>query len=243
MSESHALIQTLKQTLRRHPMTYAQVAEGLDMSEANVKRLFASERFALERIEAICKLMGMELSDLFQLYESGKQKIEQLTEDQEKELVADTQLLLVAVSVRNQLNFEEILQYHHISDSDLIRALAKLDRLKIIDLLPGNKIKLKIDQNFNWIAGGPIERFYQKAIQPEFLHSRFDSDGRRFLFAMLSDNSQAILKNKLKQLSNDVIELHRTDRQLPWNKRNSVGILVAMREWDFSILSPYVKDR
>tara|TARA_B110000116_G_scaffold231037_1_gene213725 strand:- start:247 stop:987 length:741 start_codon:yes stop_codon:yes gene_type:complete len=243
MSETRALIKTLKQALRRHPLTYAEVACGLGMSEANVKRLFASERIALDRIEAICRLIDMDLSDLFQLFQAQRQQIQQLSDDQEKELVADSQLMLVAVSVRNQLNFAEILQYHHISESNLIRALAKLDRLKIIDLLPNNKIKLRIDQNFSWIKGGPIERFYQTAIQNEFLHSHFDSNGRRFVFGMLGENSQAIIHNRLQALAREFVELHQADRQLPWNKRKSVGMLMATREWDFSILSPYVKKK
>lgn len=242
MAETRAVIGTLKQALRSYPMTYAEVALGLEMSEANVKRLFASERITLDRIEAICRLMQMGLSDLFQLYDASRQQIEQLSVDQEKELVADTQLLLVAVCVRNELNFAEIMQYHHISEPDLIRCLAKLDRLKVIDLLPQNKIKLRIDQNFSWISGGPIEHFFEKAIQSEFIGAKFDSEGRRFLFGMLGENSQAIIKNRLKALSHEFIQLHQADRQLPWSKRKSVGMLVAVREWEFSILSPYVKN-
>ncbi len=241
MAETPAVINNLKSALRRHPLTYAEVAVGLDMSEANVKRMFASERITLDRIEAICRLINMDLSDLFQLYEESRQRIERLTEDQEQELVADTKLLLVAVCVRNELNFEEILKNHHIGESDLIRCLAKLDRLKVIDLLPENKIKLRVDPNFTWIPKGPIERFYEKAIEKEFLSGNFDQQGRLFLFGLLSEKSQAIIQNRLQVLSQEFIQLHKRDRQIPWDKRKSVGLIMAFREWEFSILAPYVK--
>lgn len=241
MAETQAVITVLKQALRQRNVTYADVAAGLSMSEANVKRMFAAERMTLNRIEDICRLVSLDLSSLFQLYDESLHKIQQLTEDQEKQLVADTKLLLVAVCVRNDLNFEEILANHHISESELIRCLAKLDRLKVIDLLPRNKIKLRIDENFNWIDNGPIESFYKKTIQNEFLDGKFDSGGRQFLFGLFSDNSKLILQKRLQTLAHEFIQLHRQDRQLPFDQRSSVGLLVATRDWEFSILAPYVK--
>lgn len=241
MAETPAIINTLKKTLRSRQITYADVAVGLSMSEANVKRMFAAERMTLDRIEAICRLMDMDLSDLFQLYDESRQRIQQLTEAQEQELVADTRLLLVAVCVRNELNFEEILKYHHIGESDLIQCLAKLDRLKVIDLLPNNKIKLRVDPNFNWLPQGPIQRFYDKAIQKEFLSGPFASNRRLFQFGMLSKNSQAIIQNRLQALSHEFIQLNHRDRELPWHQRHSTGLLMAARRWEFSILSPYIK--
>lgn len=241
MSETQAVITTLKQALRARNLTYADVARGLAMSEANVKRMFAAERMTLDRIEAICGLLRMELADLFQLYEEGRQRITQLTEDQERELVADTKLLLVAVCVRNHSDFEEILLHHHLSEADVIQCLAKLDRLKIIDLLPGNRIKLRIDENFSWITNGPIENFYEKAIQGEFLSRGFAPHQRQFVFGMLSESSEAIIHNRLQALSNEFIRLHRQDRELPLANRRSVGLLTAIRHWEFSILSPYKK--
>ena len=241
MAETQAVITTLKQALRSHNLTYADVAEGLAMSEANVKRMFAAERMTLDRIESICRLMDMDLSDLFHLYEDSRQRIQQLTEAQEQELVADTRLLLVAVCVRNELNFEEILKYHHISETDLIQCLAKLDRLKLIDLLPNNRIRGRIDPNFNWIPNGPIQRFYEKAIEKEFLSGPFAPSRRLFQFGMLSKNSQAIIQNRLQALVKEFVQLNHRDRELPWSQRHSTGLLLAARRWEFSILSPYIR--
>ena len=61
MTQTSALIDTLKKSLKTHQLTYALVAEKLNMSEANIKRMFASKRFSLDRLEEICQLMQMEL--------------------------------------------------------------------------------------------------------------------------------------------------------------------------------------
>lgn len=240
MRQTQALIVTLKQALKAQRLTYADVAEKLDMSEANVKRMFASKRFTLDRIEEICQVMDMSLSDLFQLFEESRQRITRLTEDQEKELVSDVKLLLVAVSVRNRFCFEEIVQHYTISKTECIHYLAKLDKLKIIDLLPNNRFKLRIAEDFQWLANGPIERFFETQIQSQFLQSTFHCDGdvRLFLSGMLSEASQQIVNKRLNDLAKEFAELHRQDTGLAIEKRRNIGLLLAGREWEFEAFTP-----
>lgn len=240
MAQTDALIDTLKQALKTRRITYAEVARRLDMSEANVKRMFASRRFTLERLEQVCKLLGMELSDLFQLYEESRQRITQLTLEQEQELVSNVKLLLVAVSVRNRLSFDDIVSNYDISPSECIRHLAKLDKLKIIDLLPNNRIKLRIDEHFHWLPNGPIERFFEKQIQGQFLKSTFsgEMEQRLFLFGLLGDSSTQVILNKMKALAREFADLHRHDAHLPLASRNNIGFMLALRPWDLEVFVP-----
>jgi len=243
MAQTQALIDTLKQALKNQRMTYAEVAQKLEMSEANVKRMFASRRFTLERLEQVCRLIQLELSDLFQLYEESRQRITTLTKEQEKELVSDTRLLLVAVSVRNRLCFEDIVNNYDISATECIRYLAKLDKLKIIDLLPNNRIKLRIDEHFHWLPNGPIERFYEKQIQNQFLKASFNGEleERLFLFGLLGDSSTQTMINKIKSLANEFSELHRQDASLPLDKRHNIGFMLAFRPWELEVFQPLQK--
>ena len=241
MEGSERLLTVLKQALRNRRLTYREVATGLDMSEANVKRLFASNRISIDRVEAICRLLDMELGDLFQLYEDSRQRISRLTMQQEQELVSNAQLLFVAVCVRNHLSYEQILQNYNIEQTALIRSLAHLDRLKIIDLLPENRIKLRVAENFHWIPNGPIEKFYEQAIQQEFLKEGFDDEEnpRQFLSGLLSEQSRTVLIQRLQSIAEEFHQLQRQDRELAFNRRVNIGFLLALREWEFSILEPY----
>lgn len=240
MAQTAALIETLKQALKNHRLTYAEVAHKLKMSEANVKRMFASQRFTLERLEQICQLMKMELSDLFQLYEESRQRITQLTLEQEEELVSDSKLLLVAVSVRNRLSFDDIIENYRLSKPECIHALARLDKLKIIDLLPNNRIKLRIDEDFRWLPNGPIERFFEQQIQSQFLKSRFNGEleQRLFLFGLLGDSSTQVVINKMQSLAREFSDLHRQDARLPLAKRHSIGFMLALRPWELEVFQP-----
>ncbi len=240
MAQTEALIETLKQALKAQRLTYAEVAGRLEMSEANVKRMFAAKRFTLDRLEDICKILDMEITDLVQLYEESRQRITQLTKEQEQELVQDAKLLLVAVSVRNRLTFTDIVGNYDITETECIRYLAKLDRLKIIDLLPGNRIKLRIDENFRWLPGGPIERFFEKQIQGHFLSSTFsgEQEQRLFLFGLLSDASAQVINNKLQVLAKEFSELHKQDAKLQLNKRRNFGFMLALRPWELEAFEP-----
>jgi DNA-binding Xre family transcriptional regulator len=243
MAQVVALIDTLKQALKTHRLTYAEVADRLGMSEANIKRMFASKRITLDRMEDICRLMQMELTDFFRLYEESRQRISQLTMDQEKELVQDVKLLLVAVSVRNRLSFDDILSNYQISASECIRCLAKLDKLKIIDLLPNNRIKLRIDEDFRWLPNGPIERFFEKQIQGHFLKSSFSGEleQRLFLFGLMGDSSTQTLMHKMQALAKEFTDLHRQDSRLPLDKRHTIGFMLAMRPWDAEVFQSLVR--
>ena len=245
MAQTKALIKTLKQSLKDRRITYAELANKLDMSEANVKRLFSTGNFSLQRIEDICHVMQMEMSDLFLLYEESRKRIRRLTLEQEKELVSNTTLLLVAVSVRNHLRFDEIIEQYDITPTECIRHLAKLDKLKIIDLLPENRIKLRIDEHFHWIKKGPIEQFFERQIQDQFLRSDFNGDleKRIFQFGLLSDAATQIMIGKMEALVQEFTDLHCQDLKLPLKSRNNIGFFLTLRPWNLEVFKPYIHQK
>ncbi len=241
MAQTAALIDILKQVLKDRGLTYRQVAARLQMSEANVKRMFARRRMTLDRLEAICQLIPMELSDLFHLFAESRHRISHLTLEQEEELVRDPLLLLVAVSVRNRLSFEDILANYRITETECIRCLAALDRLKVIDLLPGNRIKLRIDEDFRWLPDGPIERFFEQKILSHFLGAGFhgELESRLFVFGLLGEDSAKLLRRRLETISREFTDLHRQDSHLPLGDRHTIGLFLAMRPWEAEVFRPY----
>ena len=64
MVQTAQLISVLKQFLKRHCFSYRDVARRLNLSEASLKRLFSDHHFSLSRLDTVCQMMGMEISDL-----------------------------------------------------------------------------------------------------------------------------------------------------------------------------------
>ncbi len=243
MPQTHALIATLKKALKASELTYRDVAAGLDLSEASVKRLFAAESFTLERLEQICHLLGMEITDLVKQMDAEQQRIQELSEEQERELVSDLRLLLVAFLVVNGWSFAEILLRHQLSDTELIRNLAKLDRIKLIELQPKNRIKLLIAPNFSWRRNGPIQQFFTANLQEDFLKSKFDNKGANFQFlsGMLTAASIEQLRKKTQQLTQEFHALNQQDRSAPLTEREAYTVMLACRPWKASVFQPLRK--
>ena len=113
----------------------------LFVSEASIKRLFSQKDLSLSRLEIICHCINLSLADLFEILQKQQKTVRQLTMQQEKLLVDDTKLLLVTICILNDWNFNDILRYYTLTEHELIQKLASLDKMKIIELLPGNRFK------------------------------------------------------------------------------------------------------
>jgi DNA-binding Xre family transcriptional regulator len=242
MAQTKLIISTLKKTLKSHGKTYADVAKYLDLSEASVKRMFAQDSFSLSRLDAICQMMNMEITELIQIVsDHTARQIVELSEEQEKELVNDIELLLVTISVIHHWTLDDILDAYTLSETQCIRHLASLDRLNIIELLPSNKIKIKISPNFKWRKNGYIQRFFRENIETEFFTSRFSLPQEKLvvLNGMLSQESNAIFQRKLERLAREFDELTKDDSSMPLGKRFGYTSVLAVRDWGFSVFDQF----
>ncbi|MCH8498805.1 MAG: helix-turn-helix transcriptional regulator [Marinobacter sp.] len=240
MAQTSAIVDVLKRLLKEHGLTYQQVAEALDLSEASVKRLFAERQFSLKRLDQICALMGLEITDLVRRLEPAA-RVQHLTREQEQELVSDTRLLLVAVCALNRWSFEQMLASYTLDAPELIRHLAQLDRMGLLELLPGNRIKPLITHDFTWQKNGPIQRFFESEVQQDFFNCRFNKPGelRLFLSGMLSTQSNELLQQKLRRLALEFRHSHQEDLNLPLEQRFGVSLMLAMRPWEIDAFARY----
>jgi DNA-binding Xre family transcriptional regulator len=234
MSQTRTLIETLKQELRKQRITYRQVSEALDLSETSVKRLFADAAFSVRRLEKVCELLHLEISDLVHMMQKNIELTTELNREQEEELVSDIKLLLVALLLMNKLQFADILATYDISEPEGIRLLARLDRMKIIELLPGNRVKLMISQNFRWLPDGPIQKFFESKVQLEFLNSSFNGPGqfRVFVSGMISREGNAEIMRKIQHLAQEMHELNIESESLPLEQRFGTSLMMAIRPWE-----------
>ena len=244
MAQTESLTLALKQSLKEQGQTYADLAAGIQLSEASIKRLFSEQSFTLKRLDEICDWLNIEISDLVRKAEANLDTISELTREQEKELAADTKLLMVATLITNHWQFHEILQHFTIVETELIQLLAKLDKLHMIQLLPGNRVKLLTAKNFSWRKDGPVQNFFYKNVQTEFFKSNFDQSDEymRFMVGMLSVDSKQRFQKSLNKLSREFEELSREDAKLPLDERFGVSLVLASKPWDLPIFDPYRKD-
>lgn len=234
MVQSKRIVEALKQALRTRGVSYAQVARGLALSESSVKRLFSTGAFSLHRLEAVCDLAGLDLLELARQADAQRYRMPALTVDQERELVGDPALLLVAVCALNRWSFERILERYRFDPPRLVGLLARLDRMGLIELLPGNRIRLRIARSFAWLPDGPIHRFFVDRLQSEFLAGAFEPerDVHRVAWGMLSAESATALRTRIAALTDAFDELTRGDEVRADTTARGTCLLVALREWE-----------
>jgi len=238
VTQTPQLIRALKKALKAHGKTYADVAAHLDLSEASIKRLFSANQFTLQRLEQVCALIDLSLTDLVaQMQSEGAQPLRVLSEAQEAELVADVERLLVTVCVLNRWGLDDLLAHFQLDYHRAIRHLAHLDRLRLIELLPGDRIKLRVDPNFKWRDNGPIQRFFQEKVEADFFHSRFDGPGERLIVinGMLAEGTRALFERKLEVLAREFEQLNRADATLPIDEKNGATVVLATRPWGYGL--------
>ena len=213
------------------------MSAALGLSETSVKRLFSEEAFSIKRLEKVCELLRFDISDLVYLMEKNIELTTELTREQEQELVSDVKLLLVALLLMNKLTFREILLVYDITETEGIRLLARLDRMKIIELQPGNRVKLMVSRNFQWIPGGPIQQFFESKVQLEFLDSSFNGAGefRIFVSGMISKSANAEIVRKMQHLAKEMNDMNVESESLPLNQRFGTSLMMAIRPWEIKV--------
>jgi len=235
--QTTALIDTLKRELKRQRKTYRDVAATLELSEASVRRLFFERSFKLDRLDKICGMLNMEISDLVRLMESEIQLTSSLTVEQEQELVSDTRLLLMAHFLMMKWTFDEIVETYVLSETEGIQLLAQLDRMKFIQLLPGNRVKLLLSGKFKWIDHGPIQRIFEEKVQTEFFNARFSGEDEFQLFVsgMLTRNSRLKLIRRLQLVADEFSQKSLSDSNFPLSEKKGTSLSIATRPWGVNV--------
>jgi hypothetical protein len=235
MAQRTLIVTELKRALRESGHGYADVAQKLQLSLASIKRLFSTEDLSLERVDQICELIGMDLSDIMDRAADRSAPNNQLTLSQESELVADIKLLFMTWLVLVRTPFEDIVRDYHFSKREALQYLIRLDRLKVIELQPGNRVRLLVSRHFSWRPGGPVQKYIHQKLLHEFFASAFAGVQEEFFFhgGRLSDDGFAHIKRALRASSRECAEIIERDR-LTTQPRKGGAFVLALRPWHFS---------
>ena len=167
MSQYDDIVQTLKSFIRKRGLTYKDLAKRLNLSHSSVKRIFSDQNFTLERLVQICKILDIEVAELFHATKRQDITKHELTLAQEQFLANNPSLFILFYLLLNEWHLNDILAHYHLKMPQLIARLVQLDKQGLIVLQPGNQVKLLIKRPVQWIKNGPILEKYAKKIQAE----------------------------------------------------------------------------
>ena len=235
MSSSADLVAILKKELKAARMTYADLAVALGMAESSVKRMLAKGDMPLSRIDAICRALKLDFADLARRVADAQPLLAQLTEAQEKAVVADKKLLLTAICVLSQWTLEQITASYRVSEAECIQYLAQLDRVGIIELKPLNRYRLKLAKTFRWRPHGPVMDYFRDNALLDYFSGGFDGSGEGLLLVhgSISRGLAPSFMERMQRVAQDFAQQHQADQKLGDKDKEGYTLLLAMRSWEF----------
>jgi DNA-binding Xre family transcriptional regulator len=236
MSTTADLVIALKKELKAAQMTYAGLARALGLAESSVKRMLSQGDMPLSRIDAICRALKLDFADLARRVADAQPLLAELTQEQERAVVADKKLLLMAICVLSLWTLEQIVANYRLSDAECIKYLARLDRLNIIELRPLNRYRLKLAKTFRWRPHGPVMTYFRDNAVLDYFSGGFDGAGEGLLLVhgSVSRSLAPSFMERLQRVAQDFSQQHLADQKLADKDRQGYTLLLGMRSWEFA---------
>ena len=245
MSVSVDLINALKRGLRAQGMTYRELAQRMKLSEAAVKRMFSRRAVSLMRLEQVCEVLGLGLAELGAEAGRGQEPMARLAQMQEQALVDEPALMLAMFLSINRWRQEDVMAHFAFTLPQWTALLVKLDRLGIIELMPGNRARPLTARNFRWLTDGPMERHFRTTLLGDYFADPFDGEQDRLLLlsGSLSPDGVGLMKQRLEEVAREFDGLLARDATLPAEQRVGVSLVPAQKPWLLRLFEPYRRAR
>ena len=238
MSTTQALIDQLKLELKSQGLTYASLARELGMAESSIKRAFSRAEMPLSRVDEICRVLKLDFGELARKVAEKQPLRRELTLEQERAVVADRKLLLIAICALSQWTFEQIVTTYRVSDAEAVKYLARLDHLGIIELRPMNRYRLKVAKTFRWRPHGPVMQYFREHAVNDYFSSGFDGEGEMLMLVhgQIGRSLATLFNERLQRVAQDFATQHLADQKLPPDQKRPYTLVIGMRSWWFATL-------
>ncbi len=235
MSTTADLVAALKKELKAAQMTYADLARALGMAESSVKRMLARGDMPLSRVDAICRALKLDFAELARRVADAQPLLAELSAEQERAVVADGKLLLVAINVLSQWTAEQMTATYRLTEAEVVKYLAQLDRIGIIELKPLNRYRLKVAKTFRWRPHGPVMQYFREHVVLDYFGGGFDGEGEtlQLVHGTISRALAPAFAERLQRVAQDFAQQHQTDQKLKPGAVEGYTLVRAMRSWEF----------
>jgi lambda repressor-like predicted transcriptional regulator len=237
MSTTRDLVSALKAELKAAGITYAALGRQLGLAESSVKRIFARGDMPLSRIDEVLQVLKMDFAEIARRVADAEPLRGELTLAQERAVVADPRLLLVAICCMSQWTAEQIVAAYRIDEPECRAYFSVLDRLGVIELRPPLRYRLKLAKTFRWLPDGPVMAFFRTQVAPEYFSGGFDGGGELLMLVHgeIGRASAEGMAERLQRLAQDFSQQHLADQRLPEDRKLPFTMVLGLRSWLFGV--------
>jgi transcriptional regulator with XRE-family HTH domain len=233
------IVRGLKLAMKARRVTYGELGRRIRLSEPSVKRILSKGTMTIVRLDEICGALDVGLPEILRLTGEQSDSPDYLSLEQERALAEDPDLFACFYLLANGRSGRDVARDVGADETTVRRWMARLDDLRLIEIRPKLRAKIRAASVLAWRTDGPLRRTYESRIRREFLDAAFDRHGEslQFLSAELSTASYKVLLRKLERLAAEFRDLADLDRSLPERDKQSVAAVLAARPWVFSMFA------
>jgi transcriptional regulator with XRE-family HTH domain len=238
------LIRSIKNELKSAGMTYAELGQKLGMAESTIKRMLSRGDMPLSRVDAICNALQIDFSVLAKQVADAQPMLQELTLEQERQVVRNRKLLLTAICVMSQWTFEQITAHYQMSDAEVIQYMSQLDKIGILELRPLNRYRLKLAKTFRWRPNGPVMNYFRNHVMADYFSGDFGNEGECLMLVhgSIGRSHRVAFKDRIAKLAQDFAMQHQTDQKVPPKDRAGMTMLLCIRDWEFQAFAELRRD-
>jgi len=212
--ENGLLLAALRRALSAAGWTQARLADELGVGTATMKRWLHGRGLSFQTLGRLCALAGTNLSDLAENSRVMAQQQDRLTLAQEEALTRDSNLSTVFFLIVNGWPPSEAIEAFHIAEHEVETHVQRLERLALIDRLPGGRLRARLSPTHAW-QRVPMRRHFERHLKPLFFTMDYGDPNTIFGAEMikLSPLGVAQLRERIEAFRGEIRALETEDRR------------------------------
>lgn len=197
----------IRRKIKEKDYTQDEFSKIIGVSIATLNRWLRGEGLLFSDLSLMAEKLEIKLSEIVTLAEGDMVSNFTYTLEQENSFANTEGLLAFFDHLLKGKSVSSIARSYKLSEKSLNFYLSKLDKLKLIEWLPHNKVKLKVNGEPRWLTGGPLSHKFRKQIIDEHIQNHLNN--REMLKIGLYSLSQESCK-KIEIKQSEFIEFVRT---------------------------------
>lgn len=232
------LFDKIKAKCKSQGMTYKDLAIGLELSEASIKRIFSKRTCSLDHFHKICELVHIHPQELYLESHSIINPLK-VNSKLETYFLENYSVFLFYRQLSFQPDTNEIKAKNNLSHKAIKYYLNELVKLNLIKIGQKNKIEFLYSQVIELPSQGRLIQKIRKEWMPFMLNKIMESpnDNKHMLETFtvsLSNQSAAKFRRKLYELEEEMFAQAERDK-LTMRKDKGVGVIWAMGPYRMAI--------
>lgn len=173
--ECKKIQKTLKSLMKSKKATYESMAKALKTSPATIKRRLNGEDLTLKQLRELASALSVSFYEIIELSKVVKREPHLFTEEQEKLLSSSFKIKMLFRQILAGASFNKIKNELSLSEKELRAFSRDLEKVGLIQLLPGDRFSLMVHYPFRWQSNGHLQKTYGNLVLQN-IFSRIECD-------------------------------------------------------------------